>query len=139
MTSCSSSDSGPDERDLFLGTYNATMTGSYTMNFAGKSVDVPLAAGGVYRVSKDGNGNRVVVSGPDFSAKGVVEGDILSLDPESETQTKDGITIIMVSEYEPAQIVNKKVTINGRISGTVTGGGYAGTLNGSFAIKATKQ
>lgn len=139
MTSCDSSESGPDARDLLLGTYSYTMSGSYTMNFMGQLIDVPLAGGGVVKVKKDGSGNRVKVKGNDISATGVVEGDILKLDPESANQTKDGITILLTATYEPAQLVNNKLTIKATLAGTITGGGESGTIHGSEQIIATKQ
>lgn len=141
LTSCKSSESGPDARDLLLGSYSYTMTGNYVMTFAGQDINVPLAAGGVLRISKDGSGNRIKLTGDGITtaSTGVVEGDVLKLDPESETQTKDGITIVLTSVYEPAQLVNNKLTINAKLSGSVAGGGQAGTIDGSLVINATKQ
>lgn len=138
LTSCNSSESGPDARDLLLGTYSYTMSGSYTMHFVGQQVDVPLASGGVVKIKKDGSGNRVKMKGTDISANGVVEGDILKLDPESQTQTKDGYTIVLTATYEPAQLVNNKLTINATLAGTIAGGGNAGTIQGSALVIATK-
>lgn len=141
LTSCKSSDSGPDARDLLLGSYSYTMTGSYVMSVAGQNINIPIASGGVLRISKDGSGNRIKLTGEGMTSvsTGVVEGDVLQLDPESETQTKDGVTIILTSVYEPAQLVNNKLTINAKLSGSVAGGGQAGSIDGSFVINATKQ
>lgn len=136
-TSCESS--GPDSRDLLLGTYSYTMTGNYVMHIAGQNINVPLGLGGVMQIKKDGSGNRVKITGDDISGKGVVEKDVLNLDPEMQTETKDGITIIMRAIYEPAQLVDGSLTINVELTGTVTGGGYSGTIEGSQIIIANKQ
>ena len=137
ITSCESS--GPDSRDLLLGTYSYTMTGNYVMHFAGQNINVPLGQGGIMQIKKDGSGNRVKITGDEISGKGVVENDVLKLDPESQTETKDGITIVMRAIYEPAQLVNGSLTVNVELTGTVSGGGYSGTIEGSQIIKATKQ
>lgn len=137
ITSCESS--GPDSRDLLLGTYSYTMTGNYVMHFAGQNINVPLGQGGIMQIKKDGSGNRVKITGDEVSGKGVVEHDVLKLDPESQTETKDGITIVMRAIYEPAQLVNGSLTVNVELTGTVSGGGYSGTIEGSQIIKATKQ
>lgn len=137
ITSCESS--GPDSRDLLLGTYSYTMTGNYVMHIAGQNINVPLGLGGVMQIKKDGSGNRVKITGDDISGKGVVEKDVLNLDPEMQTETKDGITIIMRAIYEPAQLVDGSLTINVELTGTVTGGGYSGTIEGSQIIIANKQ
>ncbi len=141
ITSCKSSGepSGPDPRDLLLGTYSYTMTGNYVMHFAGQNINVPLGQGGVLKIIKDGSGNRVRITGNEVSATGVVENDVLKLDPESQTETKDGLTVIMRAIYEPAQLVNGSLTVNVELTGTVSGGGYSGTIEGSQIIKATKQ
>ena len=136
LASC---DSGPDSRDLLLGTYSYTMTGNYVMHFAGQNINVPLAAGGEMRISKDGSGNRVKITGDDASAKGVVDGDILKVDPESQSETKDGVYVLITAEYEPAQLVNNILNIKAKLTGTITGGGQAGTIEGSQLIVATKQ
>ncbi len=91
------------------------------------------------QIKKDGSGNRVKITGDEVSGKGVVEHDVLKLDPESQTETKDGITIVMRAIYEPAQLVNGSLTVNVELTGTVSGGGYSGTIEGSQIIKATKQ
>lgn len=137
MTSCESS--GPDSRDLLLGTYSYTMTGSYVMHFAGQDINVPLGQGGTMQIKKDGSGNRVKITGDEVSGKGVVEHDELKLDPESQTETKDGITIVMRAIYAPAQLINGSLTINVELTGTVSGGGYSGAIEGSQIITANKQ
>ena len=139
MTSCNPSESGPDIRDPFLGTYNYTMTGSYTMKLAGQSVYTPLAEGGVVYVTKDGSGNRIKITGDGVLLNGVVEGDVIQLDPETQRESKDGISVVMTFEYSPAKLVNKKISIDGVIKGTVSGGGYTGSISGSLTFKATKQ
>lgn len=141
LTSCKSSESGPDARDLLLGSYSYTMTGSYVMHFAGQNINVPLASGGVLRISKDGSGNRIKLTGDGITtaSTGVVEGDVLKLDPESETQTQDGVTMVLTSVYEPAQLVNNKLMINAILSGSIAGGGQTGSIDGSMVINATKQ
>ena len=136
LTSC---DSGPDSRDLLLGTYSYTMTGNYVMHFAGQNINVPLAAGGEMRISKDGSGNRVKITGNDVSSKGVVDGNILKVDPESQSETKDGVYVHITAEYEPAQLVNNILNIKAKLTGTITGGGQAGTIEGSQLIVATKR
>jgi len=137
LTSC---DSGPDSRDLLLGTYSYTMTGNYVMHFAGQNINVPLAAGGEMRISKDGSGSRVKITGDDdVSSKGVVDGNILKVDPESQSETKDGVYVLITAEYEPAQLVNNILNIKAKLTGTITGGGQAGTIEGSQLIVATKQ
>ena len=93
----------------------------------------------VLKIIKDGSGNRVRITGNEVSATGVVENDVLKLDPESQTETKDGLTVIMRAIYEPAQLVNGSLTVNVELTGTVSGGGYSGTIEGSQIIKATKQ
>ena len=137
ITSCESS--GPDSRDLLLGTYSYTMTGNYVMHFAGQNINVPLGQGGIMQIKKDGSGNRVKITGDEVSGKGVVEHDVLKLDPESQTETKDGITIVMRAIYAPAQLINGSITINVELTGTVSGGGYSGTIEGSQIITANKQ
>ena len=137
ITSCESS--GPDSRDLLLGTYSYTMTGNYVMHFAGQNINVPLGQGGIMQIKKDGSGNRVKITGDEISGKGVVENDVLKLDPESQTETKDGLTVIMRAIYEPAQLVNGSLTVNVELTGTVSGGGYSGTIEGSQIITANKQ
>jgi hypothetical protein len=136
LTSC---DSGPDSRDLLLGTYSYTTTGNYVMHFAGQNINVPLAAGGEMRISKDGSGNRVKITGDNISSKGVVDGDILKVDPESQSETKDGVFALITAEYEPARLVNNTLNIKAKITGTITGGGQLGTLEGSQLVIATKQ
>ena len=136
LTSC---DSGPDSRDLLLGTYSYTMTGNYVAHFAGQDIYFPLTAGGEMRISKDGSGSRVKITGNDVSSKGVVDGDILKVDPESQSETKDGVYVLITAEYEQAQLVNNILNIKAKLTGTITGGGQAGTIEGSQLIVATKR
>ena len=41
--------------------------------------------------------------------------------------------------YAPAQLINGSLTINVELTGTVSGGGYSGAIEGSQIITANKQ
>lgn len=124
-TSCSSDDDNTDPRDRYLGTWQAKTTGSLTLYHLGESIGTaPMDGTGTSVISKSGE-NSLNIDGKIFT----LNGNSLTSNPESITQTQDGVNMVgtIVSS---GQLSSEIITINSDITGSWSNS-YGG--NGNFS------
>lgn len=136
LTSCDKAD--PEARDAFVGTYAVDALVDYTVSAQGEQESGSMPVQGTVTVTKSDDANGVLIAG-DVYCKGTVDGDVLKIEPQHFRQlTLQGLIDLNVT-FEPAQLVDNTLYVNGKASGTVTVAGQEGTLDGTITGVATKQ
>ncbi len=132
LSSCTKDD--VDVRDQYVGDWQYKETGSLTLFYAGQSMGtVPIDETGKSVVSKSGE-NDLVIDNLVFT----VNGDKLSANPESITQTDDGVNMVGTATYS-GQLGSNIITINSSITGTWSySSGQTGNFSGTVVIILTK-
>ena len=138
MTSCKKEEEEPaptvDVRDQYVGTWNYKEIGSITLYQAGSSIGtVPIDESGTADISKSGE-NGLMIDGKLF----FVNGNNLSSDPESITETDNGVVIVGTATYS-GKLSSNIITINSSITGTWSNSnGANGNLSGTSVNTLTK-
>ena len=138
MTSCKKEEEEPaptvDVRDQYVGTWNYKEIGSITLYQAGSSIGtVPIDESGAADISKSGE-NGLMIDGKLF----FVNGNNLSSDPESITETDNGVVIVGTATYS-GKLSSNIITINSSITGTWSNSnGANGNLSGTAVNTLTK-
>ena len=133
-TSCSKDDDNIDPRDKYVGTWQSSTIGSLTLYQHGQSIGtVPIDETGTSNISKSGE-NSLNIGGIIFT----VNGNSLTANPESITQTQDGVNIVGTVIYS-GQLSPEIITINSDITGSWSNNqGASGNLSGTIIILLTK-
>lgn len=136
LMSCSNDDdSVQDARDQYVGTWNATTTGSLTLFQNGQSIGTaPLNDSSTVSISKSGS-NALIINGTTYT----VNGSSLTSTPMPLTQTSDGITFVITvisSGTLGSNIINLNDTFTGTWNATT---GDSGNLSGNAVTTLTKN
>ena len=138
MTSCEKEEEEPapvvDVRDQYVGTWNSKEIGSLTLYSSGASIGtVPIDESGSVEVTKSGE-KGLMIDGKLF----VVNDNKLSSDPESITETDDGVNMVGTATYS-GQLGSNMITINSSITGTWShSSGTSGNFSGTTIRTLTK-
>ena len=135
LMSCSNDDdSVQDLRDQYVGTWNATTTGSLTLFQNGQSIGtVPVNESRTVSISKSGN-TALLIDGKTYT----VNGNSLSTTPTPLTETSNGVTIVATvntSGTLGSNIINFNDTITGTWNAT---SGDSGNLSGNAVTTLTR-
>ena len=132
LTGCKKNDIDP--RDQYVGTWQYKEIGSLTLYYAGESIGtVPIDETGTANVSKSGE-NGLMIDGKLFT----VNDNKLSSDPESVTETDNGVNIVGTATYS-GQLGSNIITINSSITGTWSNSnGATGNFSGTTVRTLTK-
>ena len=97
FTSCSKT----DDRDQFVGTYRITVTGSYSTTIDGQTYTNPLSStdNATITITKSSTTDNTVFVSGFYNAEAEVSGNSISIDPETDTETDDGMTISMTISH----------------------------------------
>lgn len=135
LTSCSKDDDTVEDiRNQYVGTWNYTELGSLTLYHNGQNAGtVPIDTNGSMSITKSGE-NDLIINGKRFT----VSGTHLSSDPESITETTDGVNIV-ATYTRNGTLGSNIITINSSITGTWNNSyGASGNLSGSTTTTLTK-
>ncbi|RTL14376.1 MAG: hypothetical protein EKK56_01325 [Flavobacteriaceae bacterium] len=134
LTSCSNDDEATDPRDQYVGTWNATTTGSLTLFQNGQSVGTaPLNETRTISISKSGS-NALIIDGKTYT----VNGNNLSSTPTPLTETSNGITIV-ATENSSGTLGSNIINFNNTITGTWNAtNGASGNLSGNAVTTLTR-
>lgn len=137
MTSCKKEEEPApvvDVRDQYVGTWNYKEIGSLTIYQNGSSVGtVPIDESGSVEVTKSGE-KGLMIDGKLF----VVNDNKLSSDPESITETDNGVNLVGTATYT-GQLGSSMITINSSITGTWSNSnGASGNYSGTSVRTLTK-
>jgi hypothetical protein len=135
LMSCSNDDdSVQDLRDQYVGTWNATTTGSLTLFQNGQSVGTaPVNESRTVSISKSGS-SALLIDGKTYT----VNGNSLSTTPTPLTETSNGVTIVATvntSGTLGSNIINFNDTITGTWNAT---SGDSGNLSGNAVTTLTR-
>jgi hypothetical protein len=131
LSSCKKDNADP--RDQYVGTWQNKETGSVTVYYAGESVTVPIDETGTANISKSGE-NDLMLDGKLFT----LNGNNLTSNPESVTQTANGVNMVGTATYS-GQLGSNIITINSSITGTwLDSNGKTGNLSGTVVNTLTK-
>lgn len=135
LTSCSKDDDTvEDARDEYVGTWNYTELGSLSLYHNGRNIgSIPIDTTGSMSITKSGE-NDLIINGKRF----MVNGTHLSSDPESVTETSDGVNIV-ATYTRSGTLGSNIITINSSVTGTWNNShGASGNLSGSTTTTLTK-
>lgn len=135
LTSCNKDDDTMEDiRNQYVGTWNYIQSGSLTLYQNGQSIGtVPINENGSMSITKSGE-NDLIINGQRFT----VSGTHLSSDPESITETTNGVNIVATSNSN-GTLGSNIITINSSITGTWNNSnGDSGNLSGSMTTTLTK-
>ena len=123
-----------DVRDQYVGTWQYKSVGSLTLYYNGESAGtVPIDETGTADISKSGD-NDLIIDGQRFT----VTGNNLTSNPESITETDNGVNIVGTATYS-GQLGNNLITVNSSITGTWSNSdGYTGNFSGTVVNTFTK-
>lgn len=134
LASCSNDDEVRDPRDQYVGTWNATTTGSLTLFQNGQSIGTaPLNESRTVSVSKSGS-NALIIDGKTFT----VNGNSLSSATAPLTETSNGISFVATvntSGTLGSNIINLNETITGTWNAI---SGDSGNLSGGAVTTLTR-
>lgn len=134
LTSCSNDEETSDPRDQYVGTWNASTTGSITLFQNGQSIGTePLNQNRSVTITKSGS-NALVIDGKTYT----VNGNSLTTSPIPLTQSNNGINIVAnvnTSGTLGSNIINFNETITGTWNATT---GDSGNLSGSAVTTLTR-
>lgn|SRR5690606_11904115 len=134
LTSCSSDDNNTDPRDKYVGNWESSTTGSLTLYHLGEAVGtVPINETGTTEVSKSGE-NNLKIGDKIYT----LNGNSLTSNPESVTQTQDGVNIVGTAIYS-GQVSSEIIIINSDITGTWSNShGATGNFSGTVVTTLTQ-
>jgi len=136
LVSCDKSD--PDVRDAFVGSYAVSAVIDYTVSAQGEQESGSMPVSGKVYVSKNGDGNGVLLAG-DVYCNGTVENGTLVIESQHIRQmTMQGLVDVDVT-FAPAQLVDDQLSISGEASGYVIVSGETTTIDATITGVATKQ
>ncbi len=132
LTSCKKNDVDP--RDQYVGTWQYKEIGSLTLYYAGESIGtVPIDEKGMSNIIESGESNLII-----DSKSFTVNGNKLSSEPESVTETDNGVNIVGTAIYS-GQLGESIITINSSITGTWSNSnGATGNFSGTSIKTLTK-
>ncbi len=138
MTSCKKEEEEPepvvDVRDQYVGTWQSKEIGSLTIYQNGSSVGtVPIDTSGSVEITKSGE-KSLIIDGKLF----VVNDNKLSSDPESVTETDNGVNMVGTATFS-GQLGSNVITINSSITGSWSNSnGASGNYSGTTVRTLTK-
>lgn len=135
----SSCDGEVDVRDAFIGTYAYTATGSLSFDFGITQYNVPLDAEGTFTISKDGEGNKVVIEGWNDPIHGTISGNQLTLESNQYETNYGEIALRLSFSYGTATLADNRLTWNTNVNGEARYGGFGAVGSGIVAMVAAKK
>lgn len=136
LTSCDKSD--PDPRDAFVGSYAVNALFDYAASVQDHQESGSFPLNGKCSISKDGDGNGVLITGDVYCNATITDGKLQIENQQFHQMTLQGLIDLNVT-FEPAQLVDNIIKINGKASGSATVSGQKSTLDGTITAVATKQ
>lgn len=134
LTSCSKDEEEKDLRDNYVGTWNATTTGSLTFYQNGQSVGTaPLNQSNSVVISKSGS-NILIIDGKSYT----VNGNSLTSSPNPINDNSNGISIVGTENSNGtlgSNIINLNETVTGTWNNT---NGASGNLSGNAVTTLTR-
>ena len=140
-----------DDRDAFVGTYAGKVNVKGTELIGDEIHTVSESIDGTFTISKDGKkGSRVTISaaglvyGQTGSLSGTVDGNVLTIDGVHVSQEAfdfegDKIVLSIDLVFEPAQLVNNHMTLNGSVHTLQISGPLKDELDAVLLVEAHKQ
>lgn len=135
ITSCSSDDNGNiDPRDAYVGTWDYTSTGSFSLFYFGDVIGTaPINDRGTVYISKSGE-NELIIDDKKFTLNGTS----LTSNPESISQNEGGMNMVGTAIYT-GQVGTDIITINTEMSGSwSTNDGLSGEFSGTSVTTFTR-
>lgn len=134
IISCSDDDEDIDEREQYVGSWNVNEVGSITLFQNGSSIGtVPIDTTFSISITKSGD-NGLNMDGTVY----FINGNSLSTDPESITETSDGINIVG-TQTSSGTLSTDVITLRNDITGTWSASsGDNGNLSGSSTATLTR-
>lgn len=135
ITSCKKdNNTTTDIRDQYVGTWQYQQTGNLTFYQNGQSIGTdPVNNNGSCQISESGD-NDLIINSETFH----VDGDKLTSDPQSITETENGVNIVG-TETDEGQLGSNIITINSNITGTWNNtNGANGNFSGTMTETLTK-
>ena len=130
---------GVDQRDNFVGVYSYTATGSVAFNLGITNYTVPLDEQGTFTISKEGDGNKVVIKGWNDPINATVSGNQLILESNEYDTTYGGIALQLSFSHGKATLAGNQLTWVSEVNGKAQYSGYAATGTGTVNMVATKN
>lgn len=138
FSSCGSS-SEVDVRDAFVGVYDYAATGSLNFDFGITKYNVPLDEEGTFTISKEGEGNKVVIEGWNDPIHATISGDQLILESNNYETSYGEIALQLSFSYGKATLADNRLTWNTDVSGEARYGSFAATGSGTVVMVAAKK
>jgi hypothetical protein len=134
LTSCSNDDEATDIRNKYIGTWNATTTGSLTFYQNGQSVGTaPLNQSNSVTISKSGS-NILIIDGKSYT----VNDNSLSSSPTPINDNSNGVSIVG-TENSNGTLGSNIINLNETITGTWNNSnGASGNLSGNAVTTLTR-
>lgn len=135
LSSCRKDENGnQDARDQYVGTWRSTSLGSLTLFHNGQNIVIaPLNETGTVSISKSGN-NALFINETTY----IVNGKILSLNPQPLTDTSGGVNIVGTT-VSSGTLGSNIITLNGAVTGTWNNSnGASGNLSGNVITTLIK-
>lgn len=137
FTSCSKT----DDRDQFVGTYRITVTGSYSTTIGNQTYTNPLSSAddATITITKSSTTDNTVFVSGFYNAEAEVSGNTISIDPETETETDNGMTISMTISHNRGTLSGSTLSFTSNITGNIYYEGASYPIYGDLSNIAYKQ
>lgn len=128
-----------DPRDIFVGTYSYEATGSVEFKASPLHWNIPLDETGTFTITKEGNQDKVVITGWNDPINATVSGTQLILESNTYSTTYGDIALTFSFTYEKATLVDNSLTWKTDVSGVGQYSGFSIPGTGSVSMVATKN
>ena len=137
FTSCSKT----DDRDQFVGTYQITVTGSYSTTINGETYTSPLSStdDATITITKSTTTDNTVFVSGFYNAEAEVSGNSISIGSETETESEDGMTVTMTISHDRGTLSGTTLSFTSSITGNIYYQGYSYPIFGDLSNVAYKQ
>lgn len=139
FTACNVEDPIVDSRDAFVGQYNIVVTGSVTFTSGTSSQVMPINDVGEITITKDVNSSALVNVSGYYNAKATINGNAISIDRETVTQTQEGITTQMTLTHSTGVLQGNTLLWESNVLATSSTGSVTVLGGGKVQNVATKK
>lgn len=134
MTSCTKT----DDRDQFVGDYTLKVTGNLAITINGQTVSENFDQTSSISITKAAGETSVNVSGF-YECLATVSGNTISMDPMTDTQTQEGITMQMTLTPRRGTLNGDVLTFVADVTGSAYYNGDSYPISGTLYNEAVKQ
>ena len=128
-----------DDRDQFVGQYSLNATGSYSMIVNGETYTYPISRNNAtLTIEKSSSDNVMFVTGF-YNAEALVTGNSIEIDPETSTETQDGVTVTMTLTHNRGTLSGSTLSFTSSITGNAYYQGYSYPIYGNISNIAYKK